>query len=115
VLAEWFQEQVLEELARSGAVPQPVPSRSAPDAAVDWDYVEAVFDGRVSGIPDERKAGLSLQELDALGDIPYVEQLRDEKRFEELRELGFEDETVPWPNCLRTGTCRLDRASSPPD
>ena len=52
--------------------------------------------------------------MDELGDIPYVEQLRQEKRFDELRELGFENETLPWPVCIRTGTCGLDERSSPP-
>lgn len=81
---------------------------------VDWDYVQDVFAGRVTGIPNESKAGLSLQEMDKLGDIPYVETLREEGRYEELRDLGFDRETTPWPACLRKGRCRLDRISSPP-
>jgi hypothetical protein len=52
--------------------------------------------------------------MDELGDIPYVEELRREKRYQELYELGFENETAPWPACLRKGTCRRDPASSPP-
>jgi hypothetical protein len=84
------------------------------DRDIDWVYLRDVFEGRVSGIPNETRAGLSLQEIDELGDIPYVEQLREEERYEELRELGFENETVPWPACLRTATCRRDRVSSPP-
>jgi hypothetical protein len=81
---------------------------------IDWVYLRDVFEGRISGIPNETKAGLTLQEMDELGEIPYVEQLRSEERYEELRDLGFENETTPWPVCLRTGTCRRDRASSPP-
>jgi hypothetical protein len=84
------------------------------DRHIDWAYLQGVFDGRISGIPNEAKAGVSLQEIDELGDIPYIEQLREDGRYEELRELGFENETVPWPSCLRTATCRRDRASSPP-
>jgi len=80
---------------------------------VDWEYLRGVFSGRISGIPDERKAGISLQQMDALGDIPAIEALRQQERFEELRDLGFENETIPWPVCLRTGTCRRDPASSP--
>lgn len=81
---------------------------------VNWFYLQDVFQGRISGIPNERKAGVSLQVMDELGDIPYVEELRREKRYEELRDLGFENETVPWPDCLRKAACRLDSASSPP-
>jgi hypothetical protein len=81
---------------------------------VDWAYLQDVFDGRVSGIPNERRAGISLQEIAEVGDIPYVEQLREEGRFDELYDLGFENETIPWPACLRTATCRRDPNSSPP-
>jgi hypothetical protein len=81
---------------------------------INWSYLEDVFEGRISGIPNETKAGINLQEIDELGDIPYIEQLREEGRYEELRELGFENETTPWPACLRKGACRLDSASSPP-
>jgi len=81
---------------------------------INWSYLQDVFEGRISGIPNETKAGISLQEIDEMGDIPYIEQLRQERRYEELRDLGFEDETTPWPACLRKGTCRLDSASSPP-
>jgi hypothetical protein len=84
------------------------------DRDIDWFYLQDVFDGRISGIPNERKAGISLREIDELGEIPYVEQLRQEQRYEELRDLGFEDETTPWPACIRKGTCRRDSASSPP-
>jgi hypothetical protein len=84
------------------------------DHNVNWAYVDDVFEGRISGIPNETKAGISLQEMDELGDIPYLEQLRRERRYEELRDLGFENETVPWPACLRTKTCRRDSGSSPP-
>jgi len=80
---------------------------------IDWAYLRGVFSGRISGIPDERKAGISLQQMDALGDIPAIETLREQERFEELRDLGFENETIPWPVCLRTGSCRRDPASSP--
>jgi len=80
---------------------------------IDWEYLRGVFSGRISGIPDERKAGISLQQMDALGDIPAIESLREQERFEELRDLGFENETIPWPVCLRTGSCRRDPASSP--
>jgi hypothetical protein len=112
----WFRQRVMQELERS--TPQERRAGSSGSAAaerVDLAYVTDVFEGRVSGIPDERKAGISLQEMDELGDIPYVEQLRKEKRFDELSELGFLNETVPWPACLRTGTCRLDARSSPPE
>jgi hypothetical protein len=83
---------------------------------VDWAYLEDVFSGRVSGIPNERRAGLTLQEIDELGEIPYVEQLREEGRGEELAELGFDEAELPpaWPACLRTATCRRDGRSSPP-
>jgi hypothetical protein len=81
---------------------------------VDWEYLQGVFEGRISGIPNEAKAGLTLQEIDELGEIPYVEELRREGRYEELRDLGFENETTPWPACIRKGTCRRDGASSPP-
>jgi hypothetical protein len=81
---------------------------------IDWAYLEDVFDGQVFGIPNERRAGISLQEIDELGDIPYIEQLRAERRYEELLDLGFEEGTAPWPVCLRTASCRRDPASSPP-
>jgi hypothetical protein len=81
---------------------------------IDWAYLEDVFDGQVFGIPNERRAGISLQEIDELGDIPYIEQLRAERRYEELLDLGFEEGTAPWPQCLRTASCRRDPASSPP-
>lgn len=84
------------------------------DRDVDWDYVADVFEGRISGIPSERRAGLTLKEMDELGSIPVVEELRAEKRYDELRDLGFDRETVPWPACTRTGNCRRDRVSSPP-
>ncbi len=123
-LAAWFEARVLAELADApvdgGPIPLPgtpggpIHARLAADPRVNWAYVDDVFSGRVSGIPSETKAGISLPELDELGDIPYVEQLRREQRFEELRELGFVNETVPWPACIRTGSCRRDRASSPP-
>jgi hypothetical protein len=114
-LAAWFQQQVLQELQRSSSGVQAVGSIEAKkNRQINWQYVEGVFEGRISGIPNERQAGISLQEMEELGDIPYVQQLRKEKRFDELRDLGFENETVPWPECLRTATCRLDRASSPP-
>ncbi len=108
-LAAWFERQVEGELLRQKAGPAVEPGRP-----VDWAYLADVFAGRISGIPNERVAGVSLQEMDQLGQVPYVEQLRQEKRFDELRDLGFENETIPWPACLRTATCRIDRASSPP-
>jgi hypothetical protein len=52
--------------------------------------------------------------MDEIAPIPYVEQLRTEERYDELRDLGFEDATYPWPVCLRVAKCRRDRASSPP-
>lgn len=114
-LAAWFQRQVLQELERSSSGARAADSvESKANTRINWRYVEGVFEGRISGIPNERQAGISLQEMEELGDIPYVHQLRKEKRFDELRDLGFENETVPWPECLRTATCRLDRASSPP-
>ncbi len=88
-------------------------------AAVDWDYVDDVFQGRISGIPSEHRAGLTLPELDRLGEIPYVEQLREEGRADELRELGLGNgsdartPSVPWPECVRLGVCRRDALSSP--
>lgn len=112
-LAVWFRSEVLRGLAKPGEAAAG-PTRRSAGVEVDWSYVDDVLSGRVSGIPSERRAGLSLQELDAIGEIPYVERLRKEKRFDELRELGFENETIAWPVCLRTATCRLDRASSPP-
>jgi hypothetical protein len=108
-LAAWFERQVEGELLRQKAGAAVEPGRP-----VDWAYLADVFAGRISGIPNERLAGVSLQEMDRLGQVPYVEQLRQEKRFDELRDLGFENETIPWPACLRTATCRIDRASSPP-
>lgn len=142
VLAAWFEERVMEELgrrdaaseaalrrnaptgvrarrrllvARAGTAPAAQDRReSSPEHDVDWAYVQDVFDGRISGIPNEARAGLTLQELDELGDIPYVEELRAEKRYDELSDLGFENETIPWPSCVRTGTCRRDQNSSPP-
>jgi hypothetical protein len=67
-------------------------------ARVDWPYLEDVFDGRVRGIPNERRAGLSLQEMDGLGEVPYLEQLREEGRFDEVAKLGVEQEPAP-ANC----------------
>lgn len=121
-LASWFREEVLRGLERppaAGPSPEPAPPvlPSGPrrnDPSVNWAYVRDVLAGRVSGIPDERQAGLSLQEMDQIGDIPYVEKLRSEQRYDELRALGFENENAPWPACLRSATCRRDRASSPP-
>jgi hypothetical protein len=68
----------------------------APDG-VDWTYLHDVFQGRVSGIPDQRRAGISLQQMDELGDIPYVEALRSEGRLAELRDLGFEPTVIEAP------------------
>jgi hypothetical protein len=87
---------------------------SSDQGDIDWEYLQDVFDGRVSGIPNERRAGISLQEIDELGDIPYVEQLREERRYEDLLDLGFEEGTVPWPECLRSAGCRRDPGSSAP-
>lgn len=116
LVSTWFEQRVMQELERSAARARGAASNpSAASERVNWAYVTDVFEGRVSGIPDERRSGISLQEMDDLGDIPYVEQLRKEKRFDELSELGFLNETVPWPACLRTGTCRLDARSSPPE
>jgi len=119
-----FRERVLAELRR--LEPEPEPEAGAPASRlasaeigpeergrIDWQYLRDVFSGRISGIPDERKAGISLQQMDALGEIPAIQALREQERFEELRALGFENETIPWPVCLRTGTCRRDPASSP--
>jgi hypothetical protein len=83
-------------------------------ASANWDYLNDVFDGRVSGIPSEAKAGVSLPDIDALGEVPILEQLREEERFDELADLGLDPGTVAWPVCLRTGTCRRDGNSSPP-
>ncbi len=57
------QEALREELAN--------------DPNVDWDYLDAVYAGRISGIPNERKAGVPLREIDALGEVPYFEELRE--------------------------------------
>lgn len=124
-LAASFRQEVLRELEQSQRqedrkvmagmlLGSTDPDRFAQLDQVDWAYVEDVFAGRISGIPDERKAGISLQQMDRIGDIPYVQQLRAEKRFDELADLGFDGETVPWPLCMRTASCRLDRKSSPP-
>jgi hypothetical protein len=112
VVAVWFQRRVMQgsSVRRSGS--QAWSRRIDGRRACHRAYV-----GRLRPRlrhTRRRKLGISLQELDELGDIPYVEQLREEKRFDELSELGFENETVPWPACLRTGTCRLDAKSSPP-
>lgn len=94
-LASWFESEVLRELGERDE-PQRIAARIAwagPAGAadgIDWDYVRAVFRGRVPGIPDERRAGISLKEMDQLGDIPYVEALRSQGQIDELRELGFE-------------------------
>ncbi len=61
---------------------------------VDWDYVDDVFAGRVSGIPSERRAGLTLEEIDTLGEIPYVQELRDQGREAELRDLGLHEKRI---------------------
>lgn len=128
-LERWFESRVLAALppeapvadaisAANPAVPQGLATFRAAlgrdDRGVDWNYVLDVFSGHVSGIPDEGRAGMSLQELDRLGDVPHLEKLRQEQRYEELRELGFENENAPWPSCIRSGTCRRDRRSSPP-
>jgi hypothetical protein len=65
---------------------------------IDWSYLQDVFDGRVRGIPNERRAGLSLQEMDDLGEVPYLEELREEGRFDEVAELDVEEEPAP-SNC----------------
>ncbi len=129
-LSEWFQARVLERLrddpARAADVavaggapidPEISALRAAlgrDDGDVDWRYVRDVFSGRISGIPDERRAGMTLQEIDRIGDVPHLDELRREQRYDELRELGFENENMPWPSCIRSGTCRRDRSSSPP-
>ena len=75
---------------------------------VDWDYLDDVFAGRVNGIPNERRAGLSLREMDALGEVPYLERLRDEGRFDEMRELDVVEEPAPLlcPALIDTGARR---------
>ena len=91
------------------------PPDLAARSGIDWDYLCDIFAGRVTGIPNESRAGLTLPEIDQLGEIPYVEELRaDPERTRELRELGFEDETPGWPECMRMGRCRRDPESSPP-
>lgn len=62
----------------------------------DWEYLEDVFAGRVSGIPNERKAGISLQEMARLGPVPHVDALREQGDLEALRDLGFEPAVVSW-------------------
>jgi len=57
--------------------------------SVDWEYLEDVFAGRVQGIPNERRAGIRLPVMDALGTIPHVEKLRREGRVAELARLGL--------------------------
>jgi hypothetical protein len=105
-LASWFESEVLRELeARSGggADPQRVAvalgwgeGAGAP-GSIDWAYLRDVYAGRISGIPDERRAGISLQQMDQLGDVPYVEALRADGRLDELRELGFEPTVIEAP------------------
>jgi hypothetical protein len=140
-LSAWFEAQLRSELAHGASARRSPPTawpaadaapvrrvsagagpagRRAPPpgidpARVDWAYLDAVFAGRVSGIPSETRAGLSLREMDRLGSIPYVETLRAEGRLDELRTLGFEDEPamVPWPVCQRTGNCRRDDDGDP--
>jgi hypothetical protein len=114
-LGAWFQAEVMRELERSTApdarppVANGSPRRqdtretrmiaslmgSGRIERVDWPYLEEVFDGRVRGIPNERRAGLTLQEMDDLGEVPYLEQLREEGRFDEVAELGVEQEPAP--------------------
>lgn len=105
---------VPEAALRAGLDPEAVRAvvPAARRDAVDWDYVAAVLAGRVSGIPDEQRAGLSLQELDALGDVPFVEELRQRGDRGELVRLGLA-ESHGWPACVRPGTCRTDPASWP--
>lgn len=79
-------------------------------ASANWDYLEDVYAGRVSGIPSEQRAGVSLRQMDQMGTIPYVETLREELRIDELEALGLVDPATeppqhPWPVCVRTGTC----------
>jgi hypothetical protein len=118
LLAAWFQAEVMRELERSSASEGRAPVgvdavghqdtretrllasliESGRSERVDWGYLEDVFDGRVRGIPNERRAGLTLQEMDELGEVPYLEELREEGRFDEVAELGVEQEPAP-ANC----------------
>jgi hypothetical protein len=118
LLGAWFQAEVMRELERSAAsegrgsfAGNTTEHQNTPESRiiasliesgrsewVDWRYLQDVFDGRVRGIPNERRAGLSLQEMDDLGEVPYLEQLREEGRFDEVAELGIEQEPAP-PNC----------------
>lgn len=63
----------------------------------DWEYLNDVYAGRVTGIPNERKAGVTVFEMAALGNVPYVDQLRAEGDLEALRDLGFTPEPAPPP------------------
>jgi len=83
----------------------------ADHASANWEYLEDVYAGRISGIPSEQRAGVSLRQMDEMGSIPYVEELREDLRIDELEELGLVDPPTeptrhPWPICVRTGTCR---------
>jgi len=108
-LASWFQDAVLREFPAPQDEGRAWPARANrsarrdnssareraaavdPDLArrANWTYLEDVFAGRVSGIPNERKAGISLAEMTRLGDVPHVQTLRREGRLEELNDLGL--------------------------
>lgn len=114
--AQRFQDEVLRELAarsraasetvpprtrdRTPATPQTVEATTDPALAelrsrANPAYLKDVFEGRVSGIPNERKAGISIREMTQLGNVPYVEQLRREGRIAELEELGVGPRPAP--------------------
>ena len=99
----------------NSCAPDDMPPELRDNPNINWSYLCDIFAGRVTGIPNEQKAGLTIPEIDQLGEIPYVEELRaDPERASELRDLGFRDELPGWPACLRTGSCRRDPESSPP-
>jgi len=66
-----------------------------PATSVDWGYLHEVFTGRVSGIPNERRAGISLAEMVEIGQVPYVEALRRAGDLDALRDLGLGPEPSP--------------------
>lgn len=62
------------------------------DPGVDWEYLEDFYSGRVSGIPSETRAGATLQEIDAAGEVPYFERLRQEGDYAELSDLDLPEQ-----------------------
>lgn len=134
-LAIWFEQQVRDALAPATRT---APPEAAPDlhrrferlvasgairpvdGPIDWEYLEDVYRGRVSGIPNERRAGLPLVEMVRLGDVPFVEALRVANDVQGLRDLDLDEAAIEgpprptvWPGCLRTATCRPETDRTP--